>query len=57
MHFFFYGLAVTLYTAAVFVAGMYLGEKFERMWQRGLAGPRGTAVSLSKLKAGTRSRG
>lgn len=34
MHFFFYGMSVALYTVAVFVAGMYLGEKLERAWAR-----------------------
>jgi hypothetical protein len=33
MHFFFYGLAMVLYTAAVFLAGMYIGEKIERAWK------------------------
>jgi len=32
VHFFFYALSVSLYTAAVFVAGMYVGEKLERAW-------------------------
>jgi hypothetical protein len=34
VHFFFYGMSVALYTVAVFVAGMYLGEKLERAWAR-----------------------
>lgn len=33
VHFFFYALSVSLYTAAVFVAGMYIGEKLEQSWQ------------------------
>jgi putative Mn2+ efflux pump MntP len=32
MHFFFYGLSVFLYSVAVFLAGMYIGEKLERAW-------------------------
>jgi hypothetical protein len=32
MHFFFYGLSVLLFTVAVFMAGMYIGEKIERAW-------------------------
>ena len=32
IHFFFYALSVSLYTAAVFAAGMYVGEKLERAW-------------------------
>jgi len=32
VHFFFYALSVFLYTAAVFTAGMYVGEKLERAW-------------------------
>jgi hypothetical protein len=32
VHFFFYALSVSLYSAAVFVAGMYVGEKLERAW-------------------------
>ena len=33
MYFVFYGLSMSLYTAAVFVAGMYVGEKLERAWE------------------------
>lgn len=33
-HFFFYALSVSIYTAAVFVAGMYVGEKLEAVWQK-----------------------
>ncbi len=33
IHFFFYALSVSLYTAAVFVAGMYVGEKLEHAWK------------------------
>lgn len=29
-HFFFYGLSVFLFTVAVFMAGMYVGEKVEK---------------------------
>lgn len=38
VHFFFYALSVFLYTAAVFTAGMYVGEKLESAWEnsRGL---------------------
>jgi len=32
MHFFFYGLSMVLFTIAVFMAGMYIGEKVERAW-------------------------
>ncbi len=32
-YFFFYALSMSLYTAAVFVAGMYVGEKLERAWE------------------------
>ncbi len=32
-HFFFYALSMSLYTVAVFVAGMYFGEKLENLWQ------------------------
>jgi len=32
MHFFFYSLSMTLYTVAVFLAGMYIGEKLEKAW-------------------------
>jgi hypothetical protein len=32
MHFFFYGLSIFLYSVAVFLAGMYIGEKVERAW-------------------------
>jgi len=33
VHFFFYALSVSLYSAAVFMAGMYMGEKLERAWR------------------------
>lgn len=33
VHFFFYALSVSIYTAAVFAAGMYVGEKLERAWE------------------------
>lgn len=32
MHFFFYGLSIVLFTVAVFMAGMYVGEKIEKAW-------------------------
>jgi len=34
IHFFFYALSVSIYTAAVFTAGMYVGEKLERAWEQ-----------------------
>ena len=33
VHFFFYALSLSIYTTAVFAAGMYVGEKLERAWE------------------------
>lgn len=48
MHFFFYGMSVALYTIAVFVAGMYLGEKLERAWVRQMDLPDSSTLAVQR---------
>ena len=50
MHFFLYGFSIFIYTAGVFIAGLFVGQWLERVWiadQQGPAGrPPGPKASL-----------
>jgi hypothetical protein len=51
MHFFLYSFSIFIYSAGVFIAGLFVGKRLERVWIADQRGPTGRPTVSSKTSS------